>query len=65
MNNLEIANLKKGEFLKIYKSTKAGGKEKKPINSAALSLENQLKRFKASSFTEEETKALHEDALSV
>ncbi|MCL2215177.1 MAG: hypothetical protein FWC06_08225 [Treponema sp.] len=65
MNNLDIANLSDDGFLDAYKKIKAENQLKNPINSSSLSLDSQLERFKASFFTEEETRALHEDALSV
>lgn len=63
MTNLDILSMTEDEFFETYiKSTKQG---KSPINSASLPFETQLDRFKAKSFSKEETKALHEDALSV
>ena len=65
MTNIEIANMTEDEFFEIYKKMNSEKNEKKPINSSNLSLEAQLERYKARSFNEEETKALHEDAISV
>jgi hypothetical protein len=63
MTNLDIISMTEDEFFETYtKTTKQG---KNPINSSDLSFETQLDRFKANFFSEEETKALHEDALSV
>jgi hypothetical protein len=63
MTNLDIANMTEDEFFETYTKTAKQGKN--PINSSSLSFESQLDRFRANSFSEEETKALHEDALSV
>jgi len=63
MTNLDIADMTEDEFFEIYTKTVKQGKN--PINSSSLSFESQLDRFRANSFSEEETKALHEDALSV
>jgi hypothetical protein len=63
MTNLDIIGMTEDEFFETYtKTTKQG---KPPINSSSLSFESQLDQFKANSFSEEETKAFHEDALSV
>jgi len=63
MTNLDILNMTEDEFLEAY--TKTLNQDKAPINSSSLPFETQLNRYKANSFSEEETKALHEDALSV
>jgi len=63
MTNLDVIGMTEDEFLEAY--TKAAKQDKNPINSSSLSFETQLDRFRANSFSEEETKALHEDALSV
>jgi hypothetical protein len=63
MTNLDVIDMTEDEFFETY--TKAAKQGKNPINSSNLSFETQLDRFKANSFGEEETKALHEDALSV
>jgi hypothetical protein len=63
MTNLDVISMTEDEFFETYK--KAAKQDKKPINSSSLSFETQLDRFKANSFSEEETKALHEDALSI
>ena len=63
MTNLDVIGMTEDEFFETY--TKAEKQGKNPINSSSLSFETQLDRFKANSFSEEETKALHKDALSV
>jgi len=63
MTNLDVIGMTEDEFFEAY--TKVAKQVKKPINSSNLPFETQLDRFKANSFSEEETKALHEDALSV
>ena len=65
MTNLDVADMTEDEFFEAYEKAKAAVQNKKPINSSSLSFESQLERFKANSFSDEETKALHEDALSV
>jgi hypothetical protein len=63
MTNLDIIGMTEDEFFRTYTKTVKQGKN--PINSSSLSSKAQLDRFKANSFSEEETKSLHEDALSV
>ena len=63
MTNLDVLGMTEDDFFETY--TKTVKKSKNPINSSSLSFERQLEMFKSNSFSEEETKALHEDALSV
>ena len=65
MTNLDIMKMTENEFYEAYKKANAEKYDKKPINSSNLTLQEQLDRYKTSSFSEEETKALHEDAISV
>jgi len=58
-----VTDMTEDEFFETY--TKTVKQDKNSINSSNLSYESQLNRFRANSFSEEETKALHEDALSV
>jgi len=58
-----VTEMTEDEFFETYTKTVKHGKN--PINSSNVSFESQLDRFKANSFSDEETKALHEDALSV
>jgi hypothetical protein len=63
MTNLDVIDMTEDEFFETYK--KAVKQDKKYINSSSLSFKTQLVKFKANSFNEKETKALHEDALSI
>jgi len=63
MTNLDVIGMTEDDFYETYTKVVKSGKN--PINSSSLSFERQLDKFKTNSFTEEETKALHEDALSV
>jgi hypothetical protein len=65
MTNIDVINMKPGEFYAAYERTKTVNVEKKPINSATISLEEQLKRFEAASFSDDDFRALHEDLLSI
>jgi hypothetical protein len=63
MRNFDVFGMTGDKFFETNK--KAAKQDKKPIISSSLSFETRLDRFKANSFNEEETKALHEDALSI
>ena len=65
MTNLDVADMKPGEFMAAYEKVKLISTEKKPINSSVVSLEEQLNRFEAFSFSDEDDRALHEDMLSI
>ena len=65
MNNLDVMNMKPGEFAAAYEKVKAINFEKQPINSAVTSLDTQLEKFKNTSFSDKDFLALHEDLLSV
>jgi len=65
MTNLDTMKMTEDEFYEAYKKVNAEKYDKKPINSSNLSLEDQLEKYKTRSFGEEETRALHEDAISV
>jgi hypothetical protein len=65
MNNVDVINMKPGEFFAAYEKVKAVKVEKKPINSAPISLEEQLRRFEAASFSDNDFQALHEDLLAI
>jgi len=65
MTNLDVAKMPPGEFMVAYEKVKAVDAEKKLINSSAISLEEQLKRFEAASFSDEDSQVLHEDLLSL
>jgi hypothetical protein len=65
MTNLEVAGMKPGEFSAAYEKVKTANFEKRPINCATASLDNQLENFEASSFSDEDFQALHEDLLSI
>ena len=65
MTNLDVAKMNPGEFMAAYEKVKTVSTEKKPINSSAVSLEEQLNRFEASSFSDEDDRVLHEDLLSL
>ena len=63
MTNLDVMNMKPGEFAAAYNRIKIP--EKKPINTSDISLEEQLKNFEAASFSDEDFLALHKDILSI
>ena len=65
MNNLDVAKMNTKDFMAEYEKVKNIGSEKKPINSSSISLKEQLKKFKDSTFSEQDDKALYEDLLSV
>jgi hypothetical protein len=65
MNNLDVINMKPGEFYAAYEKVKSVNFKKRPINSSAISLEEQLKRFEAASFSDDDSQTLHEDLLSI
>jgi len=65
MTNLDVAKMNPEEFMAAYEKVKAISAEKKPINSSAISLEEQLNRFEAASFSDEDNRVLHEDLLSL
>ena len=65
MTNLDVMNMKPGEFAVAYQKVKAMTSKKKPINSSDLSLKTQLKNFKAASFSDKDFLALHRDLISV
>jgi len=61
MTNLDVINLKPGEFKAAYEKAKASKLGKKPFNTAEIPLNEQLKRFETASFTEADNRALDED----
>lgn len=65
MNNREISRMTEKEFFTFYNQAISREKEKKAINTATLTLDKQLKRFIKASFTEDDEKAIYQDALSV
>jgi len=65
MTNLDVYNMKPGEFAAAYEKAKANRPEKKPFNTSKLSLDEQLENFQNTSFSDEDIIALHEDMLSV
>jgi hypothetical protein len=65
MTNLDVYGKKPGKFVAAYEKAKASRQEKKPFNTSKLSLNDQLKNFQKTSFSDEDIKALHEDMLSV
>jgi len=60
MTNLDVLNLKPGEFAAAYEKAKANKPEKKPFNTS-IPLNEQLERFAAASFTTDDDRALDED----
>jgi hypothetical protein len=60
MTNIDVMNLKPGEFAAAYEKAKAGRPEKKPFNTS-IPLDEQIKRFEAASFTADDDRALDED----
>ena len=65
MTNIDVAGMTKDDFLAAYEKAKSEKKEKEAINTATIPLEEQLNRFNSCSLSEEDVKALHQDALSV
>jgi hypothetical protein len=65
MTNLDIANMTEEEFLAAYEKAKATKAGKQAINTASMSLSEQVDRFENTSFSEEEEQAIFEDAISV
>ena len=65
MTNLAVASMKEKDFLAACEQAKSERKARNPINTAPLSIEKQLDRFRRNSFTEEEVAAHHRDAISV
>jgi len=65
MNNLEAAKTTRKDFLAFYLEVGTAKKEKKPINTATLTLDKQLKRFSQTSFSEADIQALYNDTMSV
>ena len=66
MNNLDAANMKKKEeYFANYESAKAAKTEKKPINSADFTINEQINKFEKTSFSKKEEKAIYGDAMSV
>jgi hypothetical protein len=66
MTNLDVAGMAKKEaFFAAYEEAKAARIKKEPINTAPIRIDKQVERFKKTSFSEKEEKALFEDALSV
>jgi hypothetical protein len=61
MTNIDVMNMKPGEFAAAYGKAKAGKLGKKPFNTAEIPLNVQLERFEAASFTEDDDRALDED----
>jgi len=65
MTNLAIAGMREEDFLAACEKAKLERKAKTPINTAHLSIEEQLDRFCKNSFTQEEAEVHHKDAISV
>jgi len=65
MTNLDVYDMKPGEFVDAYEKAKANRQEKEPFNTSKLSLDEQLENFQKTSFSNEDINALHEDMLSV
>jgi len=61
MTNVDVMNMKPGEFMAVYKESKAKRLEKKPFNTADIPLNLQIERFEAASFNDDENRALDED----
>ena len=61
MTNLDVINMKPGEFLAAYEEAKAKRFEKKPFNTSDIPLEVQLERFEAASFSDDDDRALDKD----
>ena len=65
MTNQDIRNMDEKAFLDAYSEAKKGKQEEKnPINTAEFSFSQQVKRFNEFSFTREDIKEHHEDAMS-
>ena len=67
MTNLEAAEMVEEDFFAAYEKAKTAeiARKKNAINTATITFDEQIKRFGASSFDEEDLKALYEDARSV
>lgn len=65
MTNLDVYEMKPGEFAAAYEKTKVNKHEKPPFNTSKFSLDEQLEKFQNTSFSNEDIGALHEDMLSV
>ena len=64
MNSLEIANDPTGEkFLEAYREVELA--KKCAINTAPYRIDQQIERFRKTSFDEKDVEALHEDAMTV
>jgi len=61
MTNLDVFNMKPGEFLAAYREAKAKRLDKKPFNTADIPLNVQLERFESASFSDDDNRALDED----
>jgi HD superfamily phosphodiesterase len=64
MTNLTVAGMSADDFWAEYQKVNANHEKKAPFNTG-IPLEEQLKKFEAASFSEEDDKALHEDILSI
>ena len=60
LTNLEISK-QPGAFIAAYEKAKAEEAEMNRFNTAKISLTDQITRFDASSFSDEDNKALDED----
>jgi len=65
MTNLDVINMKPGEFSNAYEEAKAKMPGKKPFNTADIPLNLQLERFEAASFSDDDDHALDEDLLYI
>jgi len=65
MTNVDVVNMKPGEFLAAYEEAKAKRLGKKPFNTADIPLNLQIERFEAASFNDDEDRALDEDLLYI
>jgi hypothetical protein len=61
MTNLDVMNMKPGEFAAAYEKAKASKLGKNPFNTSDIPLNVQLEKFEAASFTEEDDRALDVD----
>jgi len=65
MTNLDVTNINSQGFSDAYAKVKDKSNIKNPINSSDASLDDQLKKFEAASFSDDDDKALCEDLLSI
>jgi len=66
VNNVDVANLaKKDDFFSAYEKVKAAKTGKQAINTASMSVDEQVIKFGKTSFSKRDEQALYKDALSV